>query len=171
MFTTVPLTIDTTNFKDSCYGKGTSSKVETVTAFRSREAALYNEYLRKRREGEKPTPLYNTIGVTNLTIVDDHLVIKEKTLLEIWGSLEYIGQDAYARFYLQHTLNGKMRGFKKYGPDLYLRPILITTSDNVKHARDILGIAGFQLLSRNNVQHNQLKPIMVRGIKYAKEVL
>lgn len=171
MFTTVPLTIDTSDYGDSCYGKGTAVKVQTLTAFRSHETKLLKEYLSSHRTDPDYKPMYNTIGATNITIADDHLIVQEKTLLNVFGRIQYQGQDAYVNFYLQQKLNGKLRGYVKYGKDLYLRPILITKSDKVRSASDILGIAGFQLLSRNNEQHNCLEPIMVRGVRHAKKII
>lgn len=170
MFTTVPAMIDTTNLSQRCYGKGTKTKIETITPFRSREIALLNDYLSNWRD-EKRTELYNVIGSTNLVIVDDHLIVSEKTLFELMGRVVYKDDNSYIDFWLQQILNPKLRGYKKYGNDLYLRPILITKTDKVCDGSDILGIAGFQLLSRNNTQHNGLKPLMVRGVKHAKKVI
>ena len=172
MFNTVPRYIDTTNFDKTCYGKGTTVKVQTLTAFRTRETILLKEHQQSTRFDSNYQEMYNIIGDTNLVIDEEgYLVAKEKTLFDLRGRVEYVGNDPYVGFWLQPKLNPKLFGYKKYGKDLYLRPILITTGNKVNSAGDILGIAGFQLMSRNNVHHNGLKPLFVRGVKRAKETI
>lgn len=172
MFQTVPQILDTSGFDDWFYGKGTRVKVESITQFPSRESLLLIQASTQNINDEDYVPLYNTIGSTNLTLLDDHLIVQEAPLLGVFGfDKEYRDNNLYVDIRLQASLNPKLRGYKKYCNDIFLRPILITKSDTIKVGSDIIGVAGVQLLSRNNEQHNTLKPIMVRGVKYAKKIL
>lgn len=168
MFAKLDKTIDSTDWGDYCYGKGTSCLIQTTTPFRSREICLINEYLRKTRFDEGYRQLYNVIGDTNLVFVDDHIVITEKTMLDVGHRIEYKDNHSYIGFMLQQELNRFLFGYVKYGAGLYLRPILVT-NEKVRQASDILDVVGFQLLSRDNPKHNAMEPIFVRGIKYGKK--
>lgn len=164
MFRTVPKEIDTSKWENSFYGKGTTVKVEHTTAFRSREAILIRELLNRRRYEEDYVEPFNTIGETNIVVKRNKLIIGEKALFG-GNRTEFKGNDLYCSFFLHQAMNPKLFGYKKYGTGIYMRPILITKSDRILAASDIIGVAGLQLLSRDNVGHNQLKPIFVRGIK------
>lgn len=168
MFARLDKTMDSSKWEDSCYGKGTASKIITVTPFRSREVCLINHYLRLTKWDEGYRKLYNVIGDTNLVFVDDHLVISEKGMFDEGHKITYKADEGYLSYMLQPELNKHMFGYVKYGEGLYLRPILVT-KEKIRTASDILDVVGFQLLSRDNEHHNGLEPVMVRGVKYAKK--
>lgn len=164
MFANVKKVIDTAEWDDLCYGKGTIVKVEHTTPFRSTEALHIRELNARSKWDKVYIPPYNIIGETNLVIKNKRLIISEKPCFST-TKLEFKVNDLFCGFYLQPKLNSSLFGYKKYGAGLYMRPILITKTDNITNGSDIIGIAGMQLLSRDNVEHNQLKPIFVRGIK------
>lgn len=167
MLSKIDKQIDTSDWETFYYGKGTAVKVEHTTTFRTVEAMLIRELSKRRRFDDNYIPPYNIIGDTNLVIKNNKLVITEKALLQL-NRTEFKENDLFINFSLYHTLNPKLKGYKKYGSGLYMRPILITKSDQVTSASDIIDIAGMQLLSRDNQDHNQLKPILVRGIRRVK---
>lgn len=169
MFAKLPNVIDTSKWEDGYYGKGTSTKIINATPFRTRETCLINDVISKNRWDEGYVQPYNIIGETNLTIVDDHLIISEKSMFRTNAKVEYIDNDNFLRFDLYHELNRFLFGYVKYGPGLYLRPIFQTKKDRITSARDIEKFIGFQLLSRDNEVHNKTTPIFVRGVKYAKK--
>ena len=167
MFKTVPTNIDTKGW-ESYYGKGTVVKVEHTTPFRSREATLIRETLMRHRTDPDYFPPFNIIGETNLKIVAEKLVISEHRLFNL-NRTEFKGNDFFIDFWLHHSLNPKLFGYKKYGKDIYMRPIIVAKKGYICSAADINAIVGMQLLSRDNVEHNGFKPIIVKGIRYEKD--
>lgn len=169
MFAKLPNLIDTSKWEDGYYGKGTSIKIINATPFRARETCLVNDVISKSRWDAGYVQPYNVIGETNLTIVDDHLIISEKPMFSTNAKVEYVNNDNFLRFDLYHELNRFLFGYVKYGSGLYLRPIFQTKKDRITSAGDIEKFIGFQLLSRDNETHNKTTPIFVRGVKYAKK--
>lgn len=169
MFAKLANVIDTSKWEDCFYGKGTSVKIINASPFRTRETCLINDVISKHRWDEGYVQPYNVIGESNLTIVDDHLIISEKPMFDTYAKAEYINNDSFLKFNLYAELNRFLFGYVKYGPGLYLRPIFQTKKDRLTSAGDIEKFIGFQLLSRDNEAHNKTTPIFVRGVKYAKK--